>query len=155
MEQLALRHQELYIAYSTFRHFVQNDALEIDTIDGSPILTESWTNVNNEGRPSINCDEDVVLAGHSFGGCTMVGISIVRFGYLLMKGTLVAFYSFHRTCAGLWFNTSQQSAYTRSMARAPSISWAHSFRSTRRTGYAGAHPDRYRLYPGVSPIITE
>lgn len=139
--------------YSTFRHFVQNAALEIDTIDGSPISIEGWTRVNNEGRPYINCDEDVILAGHSFGGCTMVGISIVKLGYLFMKGTLVAFYSCHRTCAGLWFNTSQQSAYPRSMARAPSISWAHSFCPTRRTGYA-AHSDRYRPYPGVSPIIT-
>jgi len=74
MEQLAFRHQELYIAYSTFRHFVQNDALEIDTIDGSPILIEGWTGVNGEGRPSINCDKDVILAGHSFGGCTMLSI---------------------------------------------------------------------------------
>jgi len=101
VEQLAFRHQELYIVYSTFRQFVQKDTLEIDTIDGSPISIEGWTSVNNEGRPSINCDEDVILAGHSFGGCTMVGISIVRFGYLFMKDTLVAFYSFHPTCAGL------------------------------------------------------
>lgn len=74
VEQLAFRHQELYIAYSTFRHFVQNDPVEIDTIDGPPISIEGWTNVNSEGRPSINCDEDVILAGHSFGGCTMLSI---------------------------------------------------------------------------------
>ncbi|KDR83955.1 hypothetical protein GALMADRAFT_133340 [Galerina marginata CBS 339.88] len=74
-EQLAFRHNEIYIAYSTFCRFINQDAtLEFDTIDASPFDTQSWKGLNGSGQQNIRFDDRVVLAGHSFGGCTVLSL---------------------------------------------------------------------------------
>ncbi|PPQ77702.1 hypothetical protein CVT25_011137 [Psilocybe cyanescens] len=74
-QQLAFRHHEIYIAYSAFCRFIKQDStLEFDTIDGTPYNKSSWTALNQAGQQVIRYDERIVLAGHSFGGCTVLSI---------------------------------------------------------------------------------
>uniref|UniRef100_A0A8H7Y0Z5 N-acetyltransferase domain-containing protein n=1 Tax=Psilocybe cubensis TaxID=181762 RepID=A0A8H7Y0Z5_PSICU len=78
-QQLAFRHHEIYITYSSFCRFIQQDStLEFDTIDGSPYAQHRWSELNNAGQSLIRYDNDVVLAGHSFGGCTVLSILSTR-----------------------------------------------------------------------------
>lgn len=66
------RREEVYITYSTFIRFMQEDStLEFDTIDSSTYDRKSWTSTN-DGLPLVKYDSDVSLTGHSFGGCTVV-----------------------------------------------------------------------------------
>lgn len=72
-EQLAFRHHEIYIAYSTICRLLQNDpALDLDIIDNASFDKRSWIARNEEEQAIIRYDDRVVLTGHSFGGCTMV-----------------------------------------------------------------------------------
>ncbi|KAG6831388.1 hypothetical protein H0H92_010990 [Tricholoma furcatifolium] len=75
-DQLEFRRAEIYTAYQSFVHFLKNDcASELYTIDNQPIDQTSWAYVDpvsNEGP--ICFDKNVVLAGHSFGGCTVLSI---------------------------------------------------------------------------------
>lgn len=71
--QLAFRHHEIYITYSTFCRFIKRDpTVEFDTLDGAPFDQQSWRTFNKAGNNIIRYDDHVVLAGHSFGGCTVV-----------------------------------------------------------------------------------
>ncbi|KAF5322885.1 hypothetical protein D9619_000626 [Psilocybe cf. subviscida] len=73
-QQLAFRHEEVYITYSTFIRFMQGDpTLQFDTIDSSSYDRQSWT-ASNEGLPLVKYDSDVSLTGHSFGGCTVLSL---------------------------------------------------------------------------------
>lgn len=77
-QQLAFRHEEVYITYSTFIRFIQGDpTLQFDTIDSSSYDRQSWT-ASNEGLPLVKYDSDVSLTGHSFGGCTVVSPNAKR-----------------------------------------------------------------------------
>ncbi|KAG2013287.1 hypothetical protein CC2G_010216 [Coprinopsis cinerea AmutBmut pab1-1] len=74
-EQLAFRHHEVYTAYNTFHKFIHNDPeVRMDIIDGSEFKRKSWGLDDVTGKPFVDCDKDVVLAGHSFGGCTVLSI---------------------------------------------------------------------------------
>jgi platelet-activating factor acetylhydrolase len=73
-EQLEFRQQELYIAYRTFCRFLETDpSLELETIDNAKINSESWSFSDPvSGKKPVLYMENVTLAGHSFGGCTVV-----------------------------------------------------------------------------------
>ncbi|KAG6869331.1 hypothetical protein C0993_000084 [Termitomyces sp. T159_Od127] len=66
-DQLEFRREEIYTAYRSFCDFLK-DVLnsDLDTIDDQPIERSSWT--------SVCFDKNVTLAGHSFGGCTVLSI---------------------------------------------------------------------------------
>jgi len=79
-EQLDFRHHEVNITYTTFCRLIRNDpTLELETIDGSSFDKNSWVNLEKNGEDKVKCSEGVTLAGHSFGGCTVVSISGVPF----------------------------------------------------------------------------
>ncbi|KAF9495463.1 hypothetical protein BDN71DRAFT_1482722 [Pleurotus eryngii] len=69
-EQLAFRTQEMYIAYKAFAELANsgNDGHSLENVDGSAVKWESWC------PGYVNCSSDVTLAGHSFGGCTVLSI---------------------------------------------------------------------------------
>jgi platelet-activating factor acetylhydrolase len=70
-EQLVFRQHEIYLAYSVISRLVQRDAtLEILTPDRCKIDTSTWARSN----PPVKLNQDIVLAGHSFGGCTVVSM---------------------------------------------------------------------------------
>ncbi|KIJ70137.1 hypothetical protein HYDPIDRAFT_77500 [Hydnomerulius pinastri MD-312] len=75
-DQLAFRRREIYHAFAAIRTLVDNGHQEsaggLHTIDGSSIDWSSWTSIGSE-KP-IQCEENVVLAGHSFGGATVLSI---------------------------------------------------------------------------------
>jgi len=76
-EQLAFRHHEVYITFNTFHKLIHKDPdVKIDTIDGSPFDKDSWGLDTETGKALVNCDDNVVLGGHSFGGCTVVSASL-------------------------------------------------------------------------------
>jgi len=53
---------------------IENDrTLELETIDEYEIDKQSWSHLDtNSGKAPVCCTEDLTLAGHSFGGCTVV-----------------------------------------------------------------------------------
>ncbi|KAF4602119.1 hypothetical protein EYR40_005323 [Pleurotus pulmonarius] len=69
-EQLAFRTHEIYIAYKAFTELANsgNEGHSLENVDNSPVSWESW------GPGYVNCNSDVTLAGHSFGGCTVFSI---------------------------------------------------------------------------------
>ncbi|KAG7449029.1 uncharacterized protein BT62DRAFT_887202 [Guyanagaster necrorhizus] len=70
-DQLAFRQHEVYLTHSIFSSLVRNDEnLLLETIDGSAIDWDSWSARDDEAE-TVQCSENVTLAGHSFGGCTM------------------------------------------------------------------------------------
>ena len=72
-EQLVFRHHEVYTTYGTFHKLIHKDTeVKIETIDGTPFDRKSWASDSSTGEPLVNCDTNVVLGGHSFGGCTVV-----------------------------------------------------------------------------------
>ncbi|RXW25242.1 hypothetical protein EST38_g592 [Candolleomyces aberdarensis] len=74
-EQLAFRHHEVYITYNSFHKLLHKDPeVKIETIDGKPFDKQSWGLDGSTGEPLVNCDTNVVLGGHSFGGCTVLSI---------------------------------------------------------------------------------
>ncbi|KAF9481807.1 hypothetical protein BDN70DRAFT_875743 [Pholiota conissans] len=74
-QQLAFRHHEVYITYSAFRRFVHADpAAHLETIDGTSYNVESWITPDASGTTRVRCDDRVTLAGHSFGGCTVLSL---------------------------------------------------------------------------------
>jgi platelet-activating factor acetylhydrolase len=67
VEQLTFRKHEIYVACAAFRNFVERCdemALRFSGADQN-INLESW-------RSAVNCQNNVVLMGHSFGGTTVV-----------------------------------------------------------------------------------
>jgi platelet-activating factor acetylhydrolase len=76
-DQLTFRRQEIYLAYSAFRSLiergynkVEQETPKLQTIDGNQIDWDSWLK-------RVNCEADVALAGHSFGGATVVSCCIL------------------------------------------------------------------------------
>ncbi|KAG6833917.1 hypothetical protein H0H87_007928 [Tephrocybe sp. NHM501043] len=76
VDQLELRREEIYTTYRSFSHFLKNDCTsELETIDHQPLDLTSWAFVDPESRKGPVCfDKNVTLAGHSFGGCTVLSI---------------------------------------------------------------------------------
>ncbi|KAJ7283996.1 platelet-activating factor acetylhydrolase, isoform II-domain-containing protein [Mycena rebaudengoi] len=66
-EQLAFRQHEIYLIYSAFCALVQK-GVKLDEVDGADIDLTSWSS-----NAPVICD-DVTLAGHSFGGCTLLSL---------------------------------------------------------------------------------
>ncbi|GLB33971.1 putative platelet-activating factor acetylhydrolase, isoform II [Lyophyllum shimeji] len=75
-DQLEFRREEIYTAYKTFRDFLQNDcSSELEAIDNSQIDYNSWSCIDPaSGKRPVCFDTNVTLAGHSFGGCTVLSI---------------------------------------------------------------------------------
>ncbi|KAG5648914.1 hypothetical protein DXG03_000263 [Asterophora parasitica] len=75
-DQLEFRREEIYTAYQTFSQFLQNDpSSELGTIDNSQIDSTSWSYVDpTSGKGPVCFEANVSLAGHSFGGCTVLSI---------------------------------------------------------------------------------
>ncbi|KAG6911247.1 hypothetical protein DXG01_003114 [Tephrocybe rancida] len=75
-DQLEFRREEIHAAYQAFGHFLKNDcASELETIDNHPVEQTSWAYVDPvSGKGPVCFDENVTLAGHSFGGCTVLSI---------------------------------------------------------------------------------
>ena len=75
-EQLVFRRMEIYHALRAIQTLVRdgrNDTrCSLETIGDARIDWSSWSTVGSE-KP-IECEESVVLAGHSFGGATVVGV---------------------------------------------------------------------------------
>ncbi|KAH7105387.1 platelet-activating factor acetylhydrolase [Auriculariales sp. MPI-PUGE-AT-0066] len=61
VEQLEFRRLEVYEIFKAFRDVVSGDATGVHHLNGGPIDATVW-------RGRVQCDKDVVLAGHSFGG---------------------------------------------------------------------------------------
>ncbi|KAJ7094602.1 platelet-activating factor acetylhydrolase, isoform II-domain-containing protein [Mycena belliarum] len=70
VDQLVFRQHEIHRIYAAFRGLVR-DGTGLEAIDGADVDLGSW--VPSLGTPVVDCD-DVVLAGHSFGGCTTLSI---------------------------------------------------------------------------------
>ncbi|KAJ7684003.1 platelet-activating factor acetylhydrolase, isoform II-domain-containing protein [Mycena rosella] len=73
-EQLAFRQHEVYRIYAAFCGLVRDGpgaGAGLAAIDGADVDLGSWTPA--AGLPVVDCD-DLALAGHSFGGCTMLSI---------------------------------------------------------------------------------
>ncbi|PSR74969.1 hypothetical protein PHLCEN_2v9383 [Hermanssonia centrifuga] len=90
-DQLLFRRLELYIAYTYFRNLTQfsgeltsesSPLNSMHTVDGpwsidsdkrpqDKAFWNSWTKTNSL---KVQCDEDIILAGHSFGGATVLSI---------------------------------------------------------------------------------
>ncbi|KAK0206350.1 platelet-activating factor acetylhydrolase, isoform II-domain-containing protein [Desarmillaria ectypa] len=69
-DQLTFRKHEVYLAHSVFSSLVRKDEnLLLETLDGSAIDWDSWS-VHEEAE-TVQCIENITLAGHSFGGCTI------------------------------------------------------------------------------------
>ncbi|KAL4076150.1 platelet-activating factor acetylhydrolase [Scleroderma citrinum] len=74
-EQLAFRRREVYYTFGAMRDLVlegRQKAGELQAVDGASIDWSSWS--NGSQKKFIECDEDVVLVGHSFGGATVLSI---------------------------------------------------------------------------------
>lgn len=84
-DQLLFRRLEIYSAHTYFKRLMQSEAgtsLDwIHTLDGpwnhsletrseDKAFWESWCIAGN--RPKAECEQDVILTGHSFGGATVV-----------------------------------------------------------------------------------
>ncbi|KAF9464383.1 platelet-activating factor acetylhydrolase [Collybia nuda] len=74
-EQLEYRRQEIHVAYQIFSRFIDGDlSVELETIEDSNIGRGSWSTLGPSGKRTVRHDENVTLAGHSFGGCTVLSI---------------------------------------------------------------------------------
>lgn len=86
-DQLLFRRLEIYIAHTYFKRLVQSEAgigLDwIHTIDGpwnhsletrseEKAFWKSWCMAGN--RPKAECEQDITLTGHSFGGATVLSV---------------------------------------------------------------------------------
>ncbi|KII94903.1 hypothetical protein PLICRDRAFT_47906 [Plicaturopsis crispa FD-325 SS-3] len=75
-DQLTLRRHEISLAYSAFLALSKHDPKSVDgkapsdlrTWGDAPVDWGSW------GASRVQCDEDVALSGHSFGGATVLSI---------------------------------------------------------------------------------
>ncbi|KAG2156227.1 tRNA synthetases class I, catalytic domain-containing protein [Suillus clintonianus] len=72
-QQLAFRRHEIYLAFRSFKQLVQDgyqgSSHGLQTIDDKTIDWSSWT--SGDDSKAVECDKDVLLAGHSFGGATV------------------------------------------------------------------------------------
>jgi len=79
-EQLLFRRHEIYLTYSAISRLLGNDTtLELETLDGTVVNRSLWTEVDKStGRGPVKFDKDVILTGHSFGGCTVLSMLSTR-----------------------------------------------------------------------------
>ncbi|KAG1755516.1 platelet-activating factor acetylhydrolase, isoform II-domain-containing protein [Suillus lakei] len=72
-QQLAFRRHEIYLAFRSFRQLIQDgyhgSSHGLQTIDKKPIDWSSWS--SDDDTKAVECEKDVLLAGHSFGGATV------------------------------------------------------------------------------------
>ncbi|KZW03744.1 hypothetical protein EXIGLDRAFT_599304 [Exidia glandulosa HHB12029] len=66
VEQLEFRRFEVYTAFSVLKDLVSGSS-SVHKLDGGAIDPSPWSG-------GINCESEVVLAGHSFGACTLLSI---------------------------------------------------------------------------------
>ena len=77
-QQLAFRRHEIYLAFNSFKQLTQGLGHGLESIDEKAIDWSSWQ--ADDDSEAVECDKDVLLAGHSFGGAT-----IVREAYLKLQ----------------------------------------------------------------------
>lgn len=89
IDQLTFRRQEIHLAYSAFRSLteygykkVEQETPQLQTIDGSHIDWDSWFK-------RVKCEADVTLAGHSFGGATVVSCCIFCYNNVILTFSFV------------------------------------------------------------------
>ncbi|KAJ6598884.1 platelet-activating factor acetylhydrolase, isoform II-domain-containing protein [Mycena vulgaris] len=70
VDQLVFRQHEVHRIYAAFCALVR-DGVALEAVDAVDVDLGSW--VSAAGPALVDCD-DVTLAGHSFGGCTMLSI---------------------------------------------------------------------------------
>lgn len=76
-DQLAFRRAEVYHAVNAMTSLIRNgynESTGLKTIDDCSIEWSSWS--DGSKTKFVECDENVVLAGHSFGGATVVSSRI-------------------------------------------------------------------------------
>ena len=74
-DQLSFRRHEIYLAFDAFKRLVLEEE-HLCVIDGNDLDIDwgSWFRIRqSSGKRPVNCD-DLTLAGHSFGGATIVRI---------------------------------------------------------------------------------
>lgn len=75
-QQLAFRRHEIYLAFRSFKQLIQDgyqgSSHGLQSIDKKPIDWSSWS--SDVDTKAVECDKDVLLAGHSFGGATIFTI---------------------------------------------------------------------------------
>ncbi|KAJ7498747.1 platelet-activating factor acetylhydrolase, isoform II-domain-containing protein [Mycena latifolia] len=71
VDQLLFRQHEVHRIYAAFCGLVRGDGEGLKTIDGANFDRGSWSPAS--GPAFVDCD-DLTLAGHSFGGCTVLSI---------------------------------------------------------------------------------
>lgn len=74
-DQLAFRRAEVYHAVNAMTSLIRNgynESTGLKTIDDCSIEWSSWS--DGSKTKFVECDENVVLAGHSFGGATVLSI---------------------------------------------------------------------------------
>lgn len=72
-QQLAFRRYEIYLAFRSFKQLVQ-DGYQGSNCGLQPIDKKfiDWSSWSSDGdTKAIECEKDVLLAGHSFGGATV------------------------------------------------------------------------------------
>jgi hypothetical protein len=65
VEQLEFRRNEVYQAFQSFFSLVAGDKGDLELIDGREHQWKNW-------KDQVKVDKDIILAGHSFGGATVV-----------------------------------------------------------------------------------
>lgn len=75
-QQLAFRRHEIYLAFRSFKQLIQDgyqgSSHGLQSIDKKSIDWSSWS--SDVDTKAVECDKDVLLAGHSFGGATVFTI---------------------------------------------------------------------------------
>lgn len=75
-QQLAFRRHEIYLAFRSFKQLVRNgyqgSNRGLQSIDKKSIDWSSWS--SDGDTKAVECEKDVLLAGHSFGGATVFTI---------------------------------------------------------------------------------
>lgn len=72
-QQLTFRRYEIYLAFYSFKQLIQDGYKDSShglwPIDKGSIDWSSW--LSDVDTKAVECEKDVLLAGHSFGGATV------------------------------------------------------------------------------------
>lgn len=75
-QQLTFRRHEIYLAFRSFKQLIQDgyqgSSHGLQSIDKNSIDWSSWS--SDDDTKAVECEKDVLLAGHSFGGATVFTI---------------------------------------------------------------------------------